>query len=46
MQSASNFGMSQGYTLFCYRGMKEGETGLGWIVRGETMKESIQGEED
>lgn len=40
MQSASNFGMSQGYTLFYYRGLKEGETGLGWIVkRGNNERE-------
>lgn len=38
--------MSQGYTLFCYRGMEEGETHLGWIVREGTVKKSTQGEEN
>lgn len=38
MHRASVFG--SGYTLFGYRGLEEGETGLGCIVR----KERVRGE--
>lgn len=32
--------------MLYYRGMEEGETGLGWIVREGTVKKSIQGGEE
>ena len=39
MQSVETFSSCQGNTLCGYRGIEEGETGLGWIVREGKVKE-------